>query len=132
MSNFVKGLKLSTRAINALLDSECVKNLEDFMALERKQVLRLPFAGPKTWTEISELQDQFRKEGGQVAQIGDGGPAFPRDWRYQGHNGMTLRDWFAGQWVAAGHHRNLMPDDAAWAAYEFADAMLAFRAEPKP
>ena len=27
----------------------------------------------------------------------NGGPAFPRDHRYDGHDGMTLRDWFAGQ-----------------------------------
>lgn len=27
----------------------------------------------------------------------DNPSAFPRDERYLGHNGMTLRDWFAGQ-----------------------------------
>lgn len=41
--------------------------------------------------------------------------------------GMSVRDWFAGQWVAAGHHRNLTPIDAAEQAYEFADAMLRIR-----
>lgn len=43
------------------------------------------------------------------------------------HPGMTLRDWFAGQWIAAGHHANLLPDEAAEAAYEHADAMLLER-----
>lgn len=60
-----------------------------------------------------------------------GGAAFPRE-DYQtddapGQKGMTLRDWFAGQWVAAGHHANITPRDAAEQAYEFADAMLEAR-----
>ncbi|WP_208863735.1 hypothetical protein [Paracoccus marcusii] len=41
--------------------------------------------------------------------------------------GMTLRDWFAGQWVAAGHHSNLTEKEAARQAYDFADAMIATR-----
>ena len=44
-------------------------------------------------------------------------------------HGMTLRDWFAGQWVAAGHHGNLSADDAASQAYEFADAMIEARSQ---
>lgn len=64
-------------------------------------------------------------------------PAFPRDERYLGHNGMTLRDWFAGQalgyaldrdygndWGRSG--RDHMPRAAAH-AYQIADAMLAAR-----
>ena len=58
-------------------------------------------------------------------------PAFPRDHRYLGHNGMTLRDYFAGQAL-------LMQSDAmigmpsvragkAEYAYAMADAMLAAR-----
>ena len=47
-----------------------------------------------------------------------------------GHGqGMAVRDWFAGQWVAAGHHVNLTPDEAADQAYEFADAMMRRRSE---
>ena len=62
----------------------------------------------------------------------NGGPAFPRTiqhWndRMEPKDGMSLRDWFAGQWVAAGHHSNLRPSEAAEQAYEFADAMLAAR-----
>lgn len=52
----------------------------------------------------------------------DGGPV----------NGMSLRDWFAGQALACLRH----PDDhtdracnAEW-AYQIADAMLAARKEP--
>lgn len=63
----------------------------------------------------------------------DGGPAFPNEHRA---NGMTLRDWFAGQ-ALAGLLAN--PDgrrswgNADWAdeAFDQADAMLKAR-EPKP
>ena len=34
-----------------------------------------------------------------MSTINDGGPAFPRH-AYDGHDGMTLRDWFAGQALA--------------------------------
>ena len=82
----------------------------------------------------------------------DGGPAFPevrkvKDADFPGEHsqvwqqGMTLRDWFAGQ-ALAGQLASLtsaevvaaiqanVPDPEAWAAesaYRFADAMLAER-----
>ena len=65
----------------------------------------------------------------------DGGPTFPRTagsgQRDIGSNGMTLRDWFAGQALAgmirANHRLEFQPtDDATW-AYQIADAMLAAR-----
>lgn len=57
-------------------------------------------------------------------------PAFPRDERYLGHNGMTLRDWFAGQVMASAY--GLPYGEADYAqrakiAYAQADAMLARR-----
>ncbi len=71
--------------------------------------------------------------------IKDGGSAFPLylpqdegDIR----NGMTLRDWFAGQ-VIGGMAASLAPSngntprDLADAAFELADAMIAAR-EAKP
>lgn len=79
-------------------------------------------------------------------QIKDGGPAFPLhpginpDW---GHcNGMSLRDYFAGQaLVSMGTWSPSLPDGsypngrqeiqvmkARW-AYDMADAMLAIRSE---
>lgn len=63
----------------------------------------------------------------------DGGTAFPT-LDNAGHglslreHGMSLRDWFAGQALAG--IITLRPntaDEAAWAAYEAADAMLAAR-----
>lgn len=62
----------------------------------------------------------------------DGGPAFP-----QGLQGMTLRDYFAGQYLAGRMARPLVVTDAtkeyinddliAQYAYELADAMLKER-----
>jgi hypothetical protein len=78
------------------------------------------------------------------APIDDGGPAFPvqgydnpnHGWQY-GDNGMSLRDWFAGQATVEdikyymstsrdGFART--PVEARW---QFADAMLAARKENK-
>ena len=52
------------------------------------------------------------------------GPAFLN--RYSDHDGMTLRDWFAGQALAGllSHHGS---GPAEGAAYEYADAMIAKR-----
>ena len=64
--------------------------------------------------------------------INDGGPAFPRH-AYDGHDGMTLRDWFAGQ-ALAGLLAKYGTGGAALLAkdcYEHADAMLRAR-EVKP
>lgn len=77
----------------------------------------------------------------------DGGQAFPRPgaadggaWSDRPQDGMTLRDWFAGQALTgllAAHSADgqVLPSSeraARW-AYGYADAMLAAReAEPAP
>lgn len=73
-------------------------------------------------------------------KIDDGGPAFPLhpgvlpDW--DGQNGMSLRDHFAGQAVQAaitghfshyGHDNYWAPKDIADYAYEVSDALIAAR-----
>jgi hypothetical protein len=80
-------------------------------------------------------------------KINDGGPAFPtldgRDGaggpEYFSHEGMTLRDWFAGQALAAIVSKSPYgtvkhtgtpcetKNQAARGAYMYADAMLAVR-----
>ena len=76
----------------------------------------------------------------------DGGPAFPNvpsDPQYQSWDeGMTLRDWFAGQMLAgefvqneyAGHYSNDCPQqtlvDRAKLLYRMADAMITARKQP--
>lgn len=80
-----------------------------------------------------------------MAEPRDGGPAFPQPATAEGHAtntppGMSLRDYFAGQ-ALAGMVANSLTDEqvratksdpcavvASW-AYEYADAMLAARAD---
>jgi hypothetical protein len=82
-------------------------------------------------------------------QIEDGGPAYPTTatatrvtkdedgasvlTNYGSSAGMTLRDWFAGQALAAIPHIgcgcDLKNEEFAKAAYQIADAMLAARKE---
>lgn len=78
----------------------------------------------------------------------DGGPAFPQrtegDWSVQQFEGLSMRDYFAGQALAGllsslgdkmlGHQAALeygrhstSPPNAAFHAYQFADAMLEAR-----
>ena len=68
--------------------------------------------------------------------INDGGPAFPvddrfyGDARFRGSDGMTLRDYFAGQALAgalADPTCDVSPVELAKIAYIEADAMLAAR-----
>ena len=63
-----------------------------------------------------------------MSTINDGGPAFPRH-AYDGHDGMTLRDWFASQALVGLVGRAETNDGLAIAkdAYVIADAMLAAR-----
>lgn len=76
-----------------------------------------------------------------MSKINDGGPAYPLhpgvlpDW--QGQVGMSLRDYFAGQaliGILAGGFADTVPHDdvnggldAAFFAYQYADAMIAAR-----
>jgi hypothetical protein len=62
-----------------------------------------------------------------MSTINDGGPAFPRH-AYDGHDGMSLRDWFAGQALAGLlAHTGESERNRAVAAYRYADAMLRAR-----
>jgi hypothetical protein len=72
------------------------------------------------------------------AEINDGGPAFPQaghtlpsgnyEWPVEG---MSLRDWFAGQALAGLVFHNdygaRSDDEIANGAYAYADAMIAAR-----
>lgn len=71
-----------------------------------------------------------------MSKVNDGGPAFPvteieRDrhqevYMHTAMTGMTLRDYFAGQALAAIAHANGL-EDLAMRAYALADAMLTAR-----
>lgn len=63
--------------------------------------------------------------------MNDGGPAFPIT-EPSPHNGMSLRDWFAGMALQASSFvwRNVMTEeDVARNAYRVADAMLKERSK---
>ncbi len=72
-----------------------------------------------------------------MTAIDDGGPAFPRDHAHDGHNGMSLRDYFAAAAMSGGLEQGIRDNmDATWwrkpsecakRAYAIADAMLAAR-----
>lgn len=66
------------------------------------------------------------------AKRNDGGPAFPTDYEDDKFNraGMTLRDWFAGQFLAGQRWSGGTLDELAHDSYQLADAMLAARAAP--
>ena len=80
-----------------------------------------------------------------MSAIKDGGPAFPRNYDADGHNGMTLRDYFAAKALSAIYKdywegvrlHEFSCDDETWPmnlamdSYRMADAMLAAR-EVKP
>ena len=64
-------------------------------------------------------------------KIKDGGPAFPQNDalinRINNHDGMSLRDWFAGVAVHEMSSCEITKKNIAEAAYALADAMLAER-----
>lgn len=71
-----------------------------------------------------------------TTDIDDGGPAFPAEDFERWYDGMSLRDWFAGQSLAgtrAGDTPDSLCDSkvAAERAYEDADAMIRAR-EARP
>ena len=72
-----------------------------------------------------------------MSALHDGGPAFPKSghvdhdgFRVDEQQGMTLRDWFAGQALGGAATRGfgqIGSERAATQAYKLADAMLAAR-----
>jgi hypothetical protein len=71
-------------------------------------------------------------------QIDDGGPAYPAQFEKTDHpawhqsEGMSLRDWFAGQalqglMASCVHEDTPDPQYAARSSYRYADAMIAAR-----
>lgn len=86
-----------------------------------------------TREHIERLAAMADEDGPPVARkIDDGGPAFPRNAElgYRPHDGMSLRDYFAGQALAGllanpniGPRQGMEAERAAM-AYAQADAML--------
>ena len=67
-------------------------------------------------------------------KINDGGPAFPRDSENLYYEGMSLRDWFAGQALFKHYIEpsvRINEKDIAEQCYKQADAMLKEREKEK-
>lgn len=73
-----------------------------------------------------------------MSEIKSDEPAFPRDHRYEGHNGLTMRDYFAAkamQGMLANPQQDYAPltqssqDAVVSSAYGIADAMIAARSQ---
>jgi hypothetical protein len=70
-----------------------------------------------------------------MSEINDGGPAFPLPPAnmpgcvpFDGHTGMSLRDWFAGQALAGLSSKSVFDaDDCAHLAWKRADKMMILR-----
>ncbi len=56
----------------------------------------------------------------------NGGQAFPRG-HFEWKDGMTLRDWFAGQAMSNGYTEISTAQEIAEWSYQIADAMIAAR-----
>ncbi|ASP30744.1 hypothetical protein CHH26_11285 [Qipengyuania flava] len=74
----------------------------------------------------------------QNEKVPENPPAFPRNYDADGHNGMWLRDWFAGQAMQViapimaakiEGMQSFTGQEVAEAAYRMADALLAARKE---
>ena len=79
---------------------------------------------------MSDYKEGYDHAGGLIEKD-CGGFAFPSQWDDKDNEGMTLRDWFAGQALSntAGNYRGTAFDPVGIAriAYEYADAMLEAR-----
>ena len=74
--------------------------------------------------------NQLDNRGQAMTDAPDNPAAFPRTCDHFDHKqeGMSLRDWFAGRaFRSSDGILMLHPDEAAEAAYQYADAMLAAR-----
>lgn len=132
-------LELSVRADRVLRDYGRIKTLDDFMALNKVQIMALKGAGMRTWGEIKTLQKNLR----------EGHPEVNRMLAEQSTSTefMDLRDAFAmgapvtwedvhlqmgwsGQprsQVLTDSERNAMWAVMALLRYEYADAMMLAR-----
>lgn len=107
---------LSVRTVNALRGIG-IKTLAEANELGRVELLRTPYLGPNGVAGLFDIIDARKAK-------------YPTQPAVNAAQGMTLRDWFAGQALAwAGHDGWLTRDheNMAKRAYRMADAMIAAR-----
>lgn len=90
-------------------------NVAAFLARQIDSSVGRPEAIASLQRVLDHLNAQIKR---MVEPVGDGGPAFPRDHRHDGHNGMWLRDYFAARAMHAA-----LTSEAAMQAFELEAAM---------
>lgn len=118
-------LELSVRADRVLRDYGRINTLDDFMALNKVQIMALKGAGMRTWGEIKTLQKNLR----------DGHPEVNRMLAQDAPDLTALRDQAALAALQGSLARVFWPAcqddewraDVARQAYQIADAFIAAR-----
>lgn len=118
-------LDLSVRADRVLRDYGRINTLDDFMALNKVQIMALKGAGMRTWGEIKTLQKNLR----------DGHPEVNRMLAQDAPDLTALRDQAALAALQGSLARVFWPAcqddewraDVARQAYQIADAFIAAR-----
>lgn len=124
-NSVLDSLELSVRADRVLRDYGRIKTLDDFMALNKAQVMALKGAGMRTWGEIKTLQKNLR----------DGHPEVNHTLAQAAPDLTALRDQAALAALQGSLARVFWPacqddewrDDIARQAYQIADAFIAAR-----
>ena len=124
-NSVLDSLELSVRADRVLRDYGRIKTLDDFMALNKAQVMALKGAGMRTWGEIKTLQKNLR----------DGHPEVNQTLEQSAPDLTALRDQAALAALQGSLSRVFWPAcqddewraDIARQAYRIADAFIAAR-----
>lgn len=61
MSSFIDEIELSVRAGNVLRKHFPDMDLDRFMSLTKEDLMCLPHFGSRSWREVKEVQDHFRR-----------------------------------------------------------------------
>ena len=119
MSDFISQIEVSARAAGALRNLG-VGSIEELFAVRSVDVLALPNAGPKTWSEICETQMRFARPRQQ--------PVAP--WSKRDEIALHMMPSLMEHHDFDFDHELDLETQLAIIAYGIADAMLRVRATP--
>ena len=136
MSDIIHDLELSVRATNVLTAYGHVKTLEDFLALDRATVMRLPGCGKGTWEEIKRMQlyllREEKREWPEPVDVTIDGVhdemrlTFTSERSLRDAAALAALQGFCAQADSSGSW-SWLPDMAAAEAWRVADAFIAAR-----
>ena len=120
----IEVIGLSKQMVSKLYGYWVVLTLSDIDAISDAELLRVPGLGRGTLAKIRTYIDQ-RRDGNPLQNKSNGKPAVNA---VPSAQGMTLRDWFAGQALAGTDFGDWRESDhLERRCYQVADAMLAAR-----